>query len=50
VLGDSPASLWIANDNPRARAFYERNRFEPDGVTKLGPLAGTQVLEARLVR
>ena len=50
VLGDAPASLWVADDNPRARAFYARNGFVPDGTTKMGPLAGTDILEARLVR
>jgi GNAT superfamily N-acetyltransferase len=50
VLGDSPATLWVADDNPRARAFYARNRFRPDGTTKIGPVAGTEILEARLVR
>ncbi len=50
VLGDVPASLWVADDNPRARAFYARNGFVPDGTTKMGPLAGTDILEARLVR
>jgi ribosomal protein S18 acetylase RimI-like enzyme len=50
ALGDAPASLWVADDNPRARAFYARNGFQPDGVTKTEPLAGTDILEARLVR
>ena len=50
VLGDAPAYLWVADDNPRARAFYARNGFLPDGVTKTGPLAGTDILETRLVR
>ena len=50
VIGDAPAFLWVADDNPRARAFYARNGFVPDGVTKVGPVAGTPVLEARLVR
>ena len=31
AVGDRPASLWVAEDNPRARAFYSRNGFEPDG-------------------
>jgi ribosomal protein S18 acetylase RimI-like enzyme len=50
VIGDSPAVLWVADDNPRARAFYKRNGFVPDGVTKVGPLAGTDILEVRMVR
>ena len=50
ALGDATAVLWVADDNPRARAFYARNGFGPDGTTKMGPVAGTEILEARLVR
>lgn len=47
VLGDRPASLWVAADNPRARAFYRRNGFHPDGATSsFGPIDET----VRLVR
>ena len=28
-----PAELWVFRDNPRARAFYVRNGFAPDGAT-----------------
>jgi GNAT superfamily N-acetyltransferase len=28
-----PAELWVFRDNPRARAFYVRNGFTPDGAT-----------------
>ncbi|GAA1729775.1 GNAT family N-acetyltransferase [Isoptericola hypogeus] len=28
----TPAQLWVAEDNPRARRFYERNGFVPDGA------------------
>lgn len=28
----TPAQLWVAESNPRARRFYERNRFRPDGA------------------
>lgn len=35
VLGDRPAQLWTAEDNPRANAFYRRNGFEPDGARKV---------------
>lgn len=34
VVGDGPASLWVARDNPRARRFYERNGFVADGHEK----------------
>jgi GNAT superfamily N-acetyltransferase len=50
VLGDAPAFLWVADDNPRARAFYARNGFVSDGTSKEGPVAGTPVLQVRMVR
>lgn len=28
-----PAELWVFRGNPRARAFYTRNGFAPDGAT-----------------
>ncbi len=31
VLGDEPATLRVFRDNDRARRFYARNRFVPDG-------------------
>lgn len=34
VLGDEPASLWVLEENPRARAFYERNGFALDGARR----------------
>ncbi|PYY34007.1 GNAT family N-acetyltransferase [Curtobacterium sp. MCBD17_030] len=47
VLGQRPASLWVAADNPRAHSFYRRNGFMPDGaISSFGPI-GTTV---RLVR
>lgn len=37
ALGDRPAYLWTAEDNPRAIAFYRRNGFLPDGTRKTEP-------------
>jgi GNAT superfamily N-acetyltransferase len=30
---EEPAELWVFRENPRARAFYARNGFAPDGAT-----------------
>ncbi len=32
VLGEAPASLWVLEDNPRAKSFYARNGFAEDGT------------------
>lgn len=37
AVGDRPAYLWTAEDNPRAIAFYRRNGFTPDGTHKTEP-------------
>jgi GNAT superfamily N-acetyltransferase len=29
------ASLWVADPNPRAQAFYRKHGFKPDGTTQL---------------
>jgi GNAT superfamily N-acetyltransferase len=34
TIGEAPASVWMAKDNPRAFTFYRRNGFRPDGATK----------------
>lgn len=31
LLGDRPAYLWVVEDNPRARRFYEKVGFAADG-------------------
>jgi GNAT superfamily N-acetyltransferase len=49
VLGDSPAYLWVAEGNPRARAFYARNGFVPDGERKIEP-TWEDLAEIRMVR
>ena len=49
ALGDAPAYRWVARDNPRARAFYARNGFAPDGASKTIP-HWDAILDIRLVR
>ena len=49
VLGDRPASLWVAEDNQRARAFYSRNHFRPEGARIVAPELENLVV-IRLVR
>ncbi|WP_439564842.1 GNAT family N-acetyltransferase [Microcella sp.] len=49
VIGDGPATLWVARDNPRAHRFYEKNRFIADGVEKPDERVPT-FWEMRLVR
>jgi ribosomal protein S18 acetylase RimI-like enzyme len=50
ATGRGAASLWVLEDNPRARAFYERNGFRPDGATQDDARWGEPVREVRLVR
>ncbi|WP_394278265.1 GNAT family N-acetyltransferase [Microbacterium sp.] len=49
VLGDGPALLWVAEQNPRAFAFYRRNGFAFDGVEQLDPGAPA-ITDLRMVR
>ena len=48
LLGDGAASLWVAEGNARARAFYARHGFVPDGTSKVREATG--MAEVRLVR
>ena len=48
VAGSRPASLWVFADNPRARAFYAKHGFVPEGSRRPDPLLG--IAELRLVR
>jgi ribosomal protein S18 acetylase RimI-like enzyme len=50
AIGTEPAFLWVAEDNPRAQAFYARNGFAADGEDVTHPLAGTPVHAIRMVR
>lgn len=49
VLGDGPAMLWVAKENPRAIAFYRRNGFEFDGLEVIDEGAPS-ITDARMVR
>jgi len=35
LLGDAPASLWVAEDNARAQRFYAKLGFAPDGARRV---------------
>ena len=48
VVGTAAAYLWVLEDNARARAFYRRQGFAPDGAReRYEPLA---TWEIRMVR
>jgi GNAT superfamily N-acetyltransferase len=49
ALGEGPAILWVAKENPRATAFYLRNGFRFDGVEQVDPHA-PMITDARMVR
>ena len=46
-LGDREAVLWVLDDNPRARRFYEREGWARDGGTKDGEFLGMRAAEVR---
>jgi ribosomal protein S18 acetylase RimI-like enzyme len=41
------AVLWVLDDNPRARRFYEKHGWSPDGATKTGRHLGVDTAEVR---
>lgn len=50
ALGDAPAFLFVAADNPRATRFYARNGFVFDGASEEYPLVRTPIRSRRMVR
>ena len=49
VLSDRPASLWVAEENPRAQRFYARNGFVADGARTVAE-SWEGLAEIRMVR
>ena len=49
-LGHSEALLWVLDDNPRARRFYEIAGWSADGTTRQIEVFGFDVPEARYVK
>jgi RimJ/RimL family protein N-acetyltransferase len=45
--GFRSATLWVLRDNERARRFYERAGWSPDGAEKDDVVAGATVTEVR---
>ncbi len=50
AIGDTPAYLWVLEDNPRARAFYRKSGFSPDGARKVLARDWGELPEIRLIR
>jgi len=46
----TPLSLWVLADNERARRFYRRHGFTPDGAEKPREIGGTALVEVRYRR
>ena len=46
-LGHREAVLWVLDDNPRARRFYEREGWHADGARKRDEFLGVEVEEVR---
>jgi len=46
IVDDSPAALWVADGNARARAFYRKHGFRPDGSVKDDGVAAIRMVRA----
>jgi GNAT superfamily N-acetyltransferase len=46
-FGHTNAILWVLDDNPRARRFYERAGWHHDGTARPIEILGLNVLEVR---
>jgi len=45
-----PMTLWVLEQNERARHFYRRHGFQTDGVERIDDIAGRPVTEVRYRR
>ncbi len=45
-----PVTLWVFADNERARHFYRRHGFQPDGTERTEDVGGADLLEVRYRR
>jgi ribosomal protein S18 acetylase RimI-like enzyme len=48
--GYAEATLWVLDSNQRARGFYERRGWSPDGAVKHGERGGSAITELRYRR
>lgn len=48
IVGEREATLWVVEDNARARAFYTRRGFVDEGGRSQHPATGTS--EIRMIR
>lgn len=46
----TPLSLWVLADSERARHFYRRHGFQPDGVERYEEVGGAELLCVRYRR
>lgn len=47
AAGFGPVLLWVLRDNPRARRFYQRAGFAPDGAEHFYTAGGVPIPEVR---
>lgn len=50
VPGGAAVTLWVLSTNERARHFYRRNGFSPDGVERVEEIGDKHVNEVRYRR
>jgi ribosomal protein S18 acetylase RimI-like enzyme len=49
-VGGVRGVLWVLEDNSRARRFYERGGWRPDGTTRVEKLSGEPVPQLRYAK